>query len=386
MGLAHENGLRAIYQVAAIQGVGGFPTDYPPLALMILGVVARAGAAVGRTDFFALKISLLLTTLGCAWLMGILEERRPLLGAIAMFAALFVDSMLLVYLDVYVVFVFLLALICLKRGLLATGTALYTASIFVKWQPIILAPFILLYLFREPPRQTFAAGISTILPSAALLAVIYLLFGNAVFAAFWRGITDPSFSGSALNLNWLMTAAVQLKTGELARDGGVVHSVLIGGGYRTIGYVSYALRLITFFTTIAYFYYSKRQFADLLRASLVGFLCYFMFGSGVHENHEIMAAVLALCLAATTGVGKVQAAVLAVIANINLVVFFGLNGARTHFSRLLFGWDFTIYLALLNLLIFAVLWVPVAIPVWRHLAGTWRSPLRSRSFEETAAR
>ena len=385
MGLAHANSLRATYHIAATNGVGGFPTDYPPLGLMVLGVVARVGGLLGSTDFVALKVSLLLATLGCAVLIAVWNGRcRPLLGA-AMFGALFADSMLLAYVDVYFVLVLLPALLFLQRGYLATGTALYAVSILVKWQPIVLAPFVLFYLLREPQRVTFATIIRVLAPTTLVLAVVYLLFGNAVIGAFWRGITDLTFSGSALNLNWLATAAIQWSTGELQRDGGVVHTIMVGG-YPTIEYISYALRLMTFVMTLAYFYFSKRHFTDLLQSSLIGFLCYFMFGSGVHENHALIVAILALCLVAADGVGQIQAAVLAAMVNVNLLLFFGLTGTRPDLPRVVFGWDVSIYLSLLNLAIFAVLWTPAAAAVCRHIAVIWRTASHSYSFDEKPAR
>jgi hypothetical protein len=380
MGLAHEHSLRA----TAIYGINY--SKYPPLGVVTLALMARFGGLLGWTDFVTLKISLLLATLASAWFMTAWNARRqPLLGA-AMFGALFANSMLLSYIDVYFVVVLLLALLCLQRGFLAAGAALYTVSVFVKWQPMLLAPFLLLYLLREPQRMTLVAAGRIFAPAALVVAVTYLLFGNIVIAAFWRQITDPtfsSFSGDALNLNWLITAAIQLSTGELQRDDGVVHSISEGGP-STLAYISYALRIITFLTTVVYFYYSKRQFADLLQAAIIGYLCYFMFGFGVHENHGLIVAVLALCLVATTGAGHVQAVVLAAIANVNQLLFFGLTGTRPNLPRVVFGWDVSIYLSLLNLAIFAILWTPAAAAVWLRVAEKWRAPTRSYSFDEDA--
>jgi hypothetical protein len=379
MGFAREHSLRA----TAIYGIDD--SKYPPLGVVTLGLVGRFGSLLGWADLVALKVSLLLATLASAWFITAWNARwQPLLGA-AMFGALFANSMLLSYIDAYFVVVLLLALLCLQRGFLATGTALYTVSVFVKWQPMLLAPFLLLYLLREPQRMTLVAAGRIFAPAALVVAVIYLLFGNMVIAAFWRQITDPtfsSFSGSALNLNWLITAAMQLSTGELQKDGGIVDT--IWGGGSTLGYISYALRIVTFLTTVAYFYYSKRQFADLLQAAIIGYLCYFMFGFGVHENHGLIAAVLALCLVGTTGAGQVQAIVLAAMVNVNLLLFFGLTGTKPDLSRVVFGWDVSIYLSLLNLAIFAVLWTPAAAAVWPRVAGKWRAPTRSYSFDKGA--
>jgi hypothetical protein len=380
MGFAHEHSLRA----TAIYGIDD--SKYPPLGVVTLALVGRFGSLLGWADLVALKVSLLLATLASAWFMTAWNARwQPLLGA-AMFGALFANSMLLSYIDVYFVVVLLLALFCLRRGFLATGTTLYTVSVFVKWQPMLLAPFVLLYLLREPQRMTLVAAGRIFAPAALVVAVIYLLFGNAIIAAFWRQITDPtfsSFSGKALNLNWLITAAMQLTTGELQKDGGIVHSIYESGP-SILAYISYALRVVTFLTTVVYFYYSKRQFADLLQAAIIGYLCYFTFGFGVHENHGLIVAVLALCLVGTTGAGQVQAVVLAAMVNANQLLFYGLTGTEPDLSRVVFGWDVSIYLSLLNLAIFAILWTPAAAAVWHRVARKWRAPTRSHSFDKTA--
>jgi hypothetical protein len=380
MGLAHENGLLATYKIAAIDGVGGFATDYPPLALVILGVVARVGGFLRLDDFVALKISLLIATLGCASVMAVWDRRwQPTLGAAA-YGALILDAMLLVYIDVYFIFVLLLALYFLRRGFEATGAALFALSVFIKWQPIVLGPFVFLYLVKGPERLTPARLFRIFGPALLVIAAVGALFGESTIRAFIRGIfQDPTFSGSALNLNWLATAVIEFARSDLHDHGGKVFTLNVGG-YPIFERISNALRIVTFLTVLAHFYLSDRKFVSLLQSSIVGFLCYFNFGSAVHENHSLIVAILALCLIGTAGVGQIQALVLVALVNVNLILFFGLSGTAPAFSRVVLGVDVSIYLSLLNLAVFAVLWVPISIEVWSHLVATARdaAPLLRR--------
>ena len=281
--------------------------------------------------------------------------------------------MLLVYIDIYFIFVFLLALYLLKRDLFATGAALFAVSMFIKWQPIVLGPFVFLYLIKGPERLTFARLAKTFGPALVVVAVIYALFGEATILAFIRGVFhDAAFSGSALNLDWLATAAIEFGTGELQNDGGKVHTLSVGA-HPIVERVSNVLRIVTFLVVVAQFYWSERKFVDLLQSSIVGFLCYFNFGSSVHENHGLIVAVLALCLFGTARAGQTQAVVLVTLVNVNLMLFFGLTGTAPAFSRVVPGVDVSIYLSLLNLAVFAALWLPIAIQVWPHLSALPRA-------------
>ena len=80
-----------------------------------------------------------------------------------------------------------------------------------------------------------------------VVAAIYALFGEATILAFFRGVfQDAALSGSALNLNWLATAAIEFGTGELQNNGGKVHTLHVGG-HPIFERVSNALRIVTFF-------------------------------------------------------------------------------------------------------------------------------------------
>ena len=358
----HQVGVVETYVRAVFDGVGYAKTDYPGLSFAIFGLIALVGRITLLTDFEALKLSLVLFLLGCAVLMTIWQGRwRPLLG-VTIFLMLAINALVLVYLDVYFVFFLVFSFYCFERGKIAWGAVLFAISFFTKWQPIILAPLILLYIV---PRRFDLTHLAKLIPGALFVLVIYLLFGNALIVAFIRGTAqDLTFSGKALNFDWLVTALMELP--YLAANQGEVRSVgfdeapeLSRGVYAYLAMLSAALRYVCYFTTILFFFFSDRSFLNLLRAAIVCFMSYFMFGHAVHENHACLPAVLGLCWAAMDRSHTLEAVILGVMFNINIVLFYGLSGVGLGFSRVV-GWDTSISLAVFNLFFFLLLWVPIA--------------------------
>jgi len=365
MDTARSNGVLATYSFAALNGVGVGHTDYPPLALVILGVFGRMAQAIGMSNFIALKLSLLLFTLACC---GVMTAWRGWVFGIACYAVLAIDALLLSYLDVYFIVTFLLALWCLEQRKYAAATALFAISVLTKWQPVILAPLILLYLLPRPFRAADLVRLA--LPGLAVFGVVYLIFGNAIFVAFARGAGgDPVFSGKALNLDWLITTLAEL--GQLETHGGAVRSLAIpelpDGVCRYLARLSSVLRYVCYIVAVCEFYLSRRTMDDLVRASILCFLAYFMFGSNVHENHACLAAVLGLCWFAMDRSRYLEATILAAMFNINIVVFYGFSGTGLQFSYVVGGFDITILLALFNLVVFGVFWFPAAKRVFAGL-------------------
>src|SRR6266567_6843055 len=133
-------------EISGYRLVGGFAnsgTDYPPLAFVLLAAVSRCATALGTSQFLVLKISLLLSlfaTSACFYWF----TRNPLLIA-ALELALTLNSMGLAYLDIYFAPFLIAGLFFLQRGNPNRGLILFAISCFTKWQPLIIAPFVLVY-------------------------------------------------------------------------------------------------------------------------------------------------------------------------------------------------------------------------------------------------
>jgi hypothetical protein len=125
------------------------------------------------------------------------------------------------------------------------------------------------------------------------------------------------------------------------------------------------------------FAFTGRNLVDLIKFATVGYFSYFIFNIGVHENHLIVAAVLAVYWIFLEPRRTLEGAILAIMANVNLLVFYGISGNQPNFSRVVFGWDATIYLAAFNVIFFFVLWAPIMYGFLRSLLSYRHSSVAS---------
>jgi hypothetical protein len=378
MDLARQKGLFSAYPIAAIQpidpGGSAFTTDYPPLSFLILGLFSRIADIFQMSDFAALKISLLLFALACAAVTALFTKPWQPFLAVAMFAVLFVSAILQAYTDVYLILFLLLALYSYRNGYLRTGTVLFAISCLVKWQPIILSPLILLYVVPQRPKL---ADLAKFAPAALFVLIVLLAYARPIFFALISGVRDADIklSGNALNLNWIITGLIE---GCITTPGRAVTSltslsqpVSAPHVYSYLLLISSVLRYLCYSVSLYYFYISDRSLLSIVRASIVCFMAYFTFGYGVHENHACVPAVLAIFWFMLDRSRYLEATLLGVMFNANLLIFYGFNGGGLGFSRIV-GWDATLYLAGFNLVLFVVLWIPVANRVtqkWLALSG-----------------
>ena len=388
MQLARQHGVWAVYPIAAIDGVSGAATDYPPLALVILAlfsniswlfggdqlITLRPDFTIVKGDFFALKVSIIAFTLACAVLMANWQGRwRPWLGA-AMLAFLALDALFLAYIDVYFALFLLLAFYCFERNRPALGAVFYTLAFLTKWQPIILAPLILLYVIPRRPRPS---DLARLVPAALVFLLVLALYARPMITAFGAALQNSTFSGSALNFNWLVSAFLEMRAPGFAdtpidtlrygKDTLLESDIAVA-----LARLSSVLRYFCYGVGIVYFYLSRRTSDDLLRASIACFMAYFVFGPGVHDNHAFVPSLLALCWLAQDRTRYVEAILLTVMFQIDLLIFYGVGGKGPGFSRVA-GWDVTIYLAAFNVLVFAFLWLPIAGAVWSRLTAAVRA-------------
>lgn len=340
--------------------IGGFShtgTDYPPLAFVILATVVRSAQAVGATPVFALKCSILLflfaTTACFCWFT------RNLLLTAALELSLILNSVALGYLDIYFAPFLIAALFLLQRGNLSLGFLFYAISCAIKWQPLIIAPFLCLYIFAAAREgATNDARIRRRLAPFALSALvigipILVIFGvPAVFDSFKRALTYHKFlSGYALNLDWIQTWALHLVSPEKyeplqngAIDAVIVRDPVIVWPNKLLFYASYLAILLAFAR-------QTKTFTRLIVYSMLGYLAYFSFNTGVHENHLFLVCCFAWILAFFEPAQLTRCISLSLAANANLFLFFGAFGQRL--NPVFAGFDITLVFAAGNLCLFA---------------------------------
>jgi hypothetical protein len=334
-------------RLGLVNGYADLQKDYPPLSLSLLYGVARVSETIGVAGVFGLKVSLLLASLATAFVYGRISRSLP--RATGLFFVLIPCSVGLGYLDVYYAPLLLLAFASLQQEKWGRFGALFSLACLVKWQPLVLAPFCLVYLWKRGKR---AAG--TALAAAAVpVAVLFLVFGTAMFLALGQALTHRPLSAHALNLWWLVTHFLRASWPETfggLRAGTANRVYLPGPGLEML-----ALRLpfvLGYAAVFVSLWRREPRFPVLVRHAFVGFLTYFMLATGVHENHLFVAVVMAAVLALCADDGGRVFLVWASVFNVNLWLFYGTTG-QLPMSRVL-GIDLALPVAALNLGLFAL--------------------------------
>lgn len=344
--------------------VGGYhqvPGEYPPLCRLILAIPAQVARATGGDLGFALKASFLVAMFtGGALFYWSTRDRWITL---ALLAASLVNNLGIGYQDAFVAPVLTLSMHFLwKERWLRSFVFLILAS-FIKWQPGILAPFIAVYIARRLVHESrgglarggWAVPIATnlVVPAVAIPAAFYAVFGPLLVVAFLWISNNMFLNGNALNLNYIYT--VLLHVLEPGRFGtlGVGEVLIIGapGGFliapKVIFWAAYVLLLLRCAR-------SARGFTETLSFAILGYFTYFMFNTGAHENHLITILVPLAYLAHVNRPFRPVAGAIALLANLNMVIFYGFDGTELQYAKTVSG---AIFLSVLSLGAFAVyLW------------------------------
>jgi hypothetical protein len=345
-------------RLGLVRGFAANHADYPPLTSAILLGAVRLFEMVDVRPFVAIKLSigvfLSLTTL-VFW-----RWTKDLTASVGLFLALTLNSLLLAYVDIYYAPALLLGWWALKRGRMALFSICFTAACLTKWQPLIIAPFLLVYaLARQEPTAGKHEKLARLaLPPVIMGAVALLIFGlPPVWEALRASFSHAYLSGNALNFNWILTHLLRVfspeKFGGLV-DGRADYIVTAEAGItlwpRLVFGLFYAASLVIFI------WRREKTFANTLHFALLGFLAYFTFNVGVHENHLFVAALLAAALAWLEPGRRLEMLVVTLIFNINMYTFYGSSGPGLAFDRVIFHRvDMALPLACFNVVFFLYL-------------------------------
>jgi hypothetical protein len=121
--------------------------------------------------------------------------------------------------------------------------------------------------------------------------------------------------------------------------------------------------LLAYLSTLVAFIRAEKSFVNLLRFSTIGYFCYFMLSAGVHENHLFLPSILVMGLAAMDSRYQPAALCIVLLANLNLVLFYGLSGSGLPFSRVVGGVDVALIVSILSLAFFCIMFQPVVAEV-----------------------
>lgn len=347
--------------------------EYPPLGFAWLYVVCQLADLVGTSHFLMFKLGLLafsFVSTGMLWLMF-----RSIALAAAFQGAIMLSAAGLGYTDVVPAPFIIGALWAFRDDRPVLGFVLLLTSVLLKWQPLIIAPFLLLYMLEISDLRSIATAAcrpTTWLLGAVIGVIVlsvFVVFGAAPLSAFLWALRHPFLSANALNVAWLATFLGELLYSPQLAAGSDVAYVVLPPPYllpfKLIFFILFAVVVLRFIRT-------ERTFSNCLLFSILGVVTYGVWNSAVHENHWFIALVPAFILAgdARTPAARWIAVLVGVMFNVNLFVFYGITGqpviART------VGIDLSVALSL----VFVAIWFVLL----RH---AWSAPiLGSRTSHE----
>jgi hypothetical protein len=347
-------------------------SDYPPLSSIILFGVSELSRLANLSLFTGFKLSLLAALLLTS-LIFFKWTKDPILTSILQLS-LVLNSMALGYIDIYIAPPLILSFWALSTRNLPLFSASFTLACLIKWQPVILAPFAVVYLtgikslgrFKAVDGKPLLASVG--LPSALFLAPVLGVFGLEVALAFGRASFHSYLSGNALNLTWIMTYFLHVCLPD--RFGPLVDGRATGIMTRELEIVLLPKLAFALSYGLALYALIKREktLENLLEFALIGYFAYFTFNTGVHENHLFTPLILSLILSWMNPAHLRMSLAIALFANLNLFLFYGVHGRGLGFSRVV-GIDLGLLFSILCLILFAILFVPVVKSI-RGQSGT----------------
>jgi hypothetical protein len=353
---------------------------YPPMAWVILQGVALSYHALDIDVFLAVKWSLVIFLLLTSAIF-LLWTRNLRLTAI-FHLSLVLSSVALGYLDIWLAPTILLAFWALKERKIFLFSVCFTISCLIKQPPWLLAPFLMVYVVRQTGLTYWKASMAqwkttltvllrdVVLPVGVMVGTMALVFGEGVLRSLEIAVSHANLSLNALNYNWLVTYYLRLtqpdRFGAMGGVGEIVDYISVTEwppADWAIVVVPRILFALFYLGALLVFLRRSNSFDNLLRFTIVGYLAYCTFNIGVHENHLFLAPLLAFVLCWVNRRDLYTALILALMANINLFVFYGVVGGYPYnYGRLVGGIDISVPLALFNVIFFLLFWATTCWP------------------------
>ena len=336
-----------------ISGFEANQGDYPPFSSLILLCTAKMSRLISVNQFIGIKLSLsmfLIITFTVFWLWT-----KDLLLSGALYLSLILSSVALGYLDIYFAPGLIVSLWALKEKKLELFVVFYSMACFTKWQPLIILPFAVLSILNISSIRDWKKidltemVLRILLPFLIIIIFTIFFFRSSLFESFNMALNHTYLSGNALNFNWIMTYLLLSIYPETYGD-------FFNGHIRYLDITSLKIVLIPkllfylfYITAIFLFFKSEKTFKNMIFFSLLGYLSYFIFNTGVHENHLFLAAILAYVLVWIDKEYLYLLIYIVLMANFNLFLFYGISG--TGINRHI-GFDISLLAAILNVIFF----------------------------------
>ena len=339
-----------------------FGNTYPPFSALILKLFYNF------LNIFDIKIfSIIKTAVTFFFYFSVISiylySKNILLSIFFIFSFL-VSSMGMIDLDIICAFFLILSMIALKKKNIYIFSFFYCIAILIKWQPIVIFPFLAIYISEfnffkiNQIKNSNLNGILNLrnVIQATSIVFVFILICSLTYGflplakSFYVALKHTYISGNALNFNWLITWIIQVS------DGSFTDRIT----YRKINSESpfyVYLGSMIFFTTYFFLVFSfakkkNRKIEDFYYYCAIALFAQFIFNKGEHQNHLFTSALFFLLLTIENKKFLIHSIITSVIFNFNLISFYGIDGQAGRMTPAFRIFDFSLILALLNVLFF----------------------------------
>ena len=352
-----ERWMEYVSQYGIIDGYAMQQDMYPPFALLVQYLVKYicpflSNFAVLRlTNTFFVVLSLLL-----AYFLF-----KDIKVGVLVFSGLFISSNI-GYLDVEMAPFLILAVYFFGREKFWLSGLFFTLLSLIKFQPLIIAPFILIYFINiyDSQQQKYKLSIKMkkllqiSIPVIIIWAMVCIIYRGEPLKMLRSALfsSGASIAPNALNLGWIIQFVLEKFKPDTfgALNNGYISIIWNAPkGYLSFKYIFF---ILYFITVLLLTMHKEKNSQLVLRYAIIGYTVYFLFNSGVHENHLFLAAFLMILLYVLepTKTNYGRAVMYIFIFNMNLVIFYGLTGALPIY-RVIDGLiDPTLILAVFNVI------------------------------------
>jgi len=365
-------------EIGIIEGYAAHPNYYPPLTITLLGFCQRVAENLSIAPVYIIKLSLLLFLAGSTIVIYHFSKKNFLFALLA-YSALSLNSLGLAYLDLYFVLPLLCSLYCLDRGWHTRFALCFSIACLIKYQPVIAAPFLMVYLIAIffDKQGLFASSkklvMRIILPGVLPWLLAFLVFGFAMVQSLASLANGAWLSAQALNMNWIVQR-VLLQSGieNQFPPWSEASVAMIRAIPEVAGMWADRSALVFYAASLLLMTMQKKNIENLLLFSVMGTFSWFMLHTGAHENHLMLCSVLAIALYCVNRNYLYLTLGILFMSSLNMFMFYGVSGTgsgiRIHSDMNSEGYSYWhdpyIFIALINFAYFLVLWGSVIYSVF----------------------
>ena len=339
---------------------------YPPFSHLILKLFYNFFSLLGLEVFSIIKISMIFFLYTSSLIIYFYSKSLKI--AIFFIFSYVVCTLGSIDLDIFYGLFLILAFIALKKEKIILFSIFYCISILMKWQPIILAPFLMIYIaevnIKSFSIKSFIDAFKSLnfqnLLKSFLVVLIFVLICFVTYGflpivkSFYVSLNHNYLSGNALNFNWFITWLLQLVEGR-SYEGRILFTKIYSH-YPNYVYLGTVIFFLIYFSILLIFSFKKRRnIEDLYFFCALAFFAVFIFNKGAHSNHLFGATLLFILLFIENRKWIFHAITTVMISNANIIMFYGINGSGKRLGVINNSFDLTLILTILNVFYFLYL-------------------------------